>query len=192
MELLTSLDQPLQGHVLAGVRTLFAPREKAVIYSNSQKPAALQHFFAGSFHEMYNCTKHHTGSAVPRVTKNRAARPHLPSTGENQLRRRRQLLTIAPWNSGLPSTEKQLTDQKNVRHLQQWNLSNTTTSPPYVRQGSQSLVVSTTWNTLSSGVANPKEKEGRPEWALLSKGIVTKLTKMPRPVSNRIMTMWNL
>ena len=49
---------------------------------------------------------------------------------------------------------------------------------------------STTWHTLSSGVANPQEKEGRPEWALLSKkDIVTKLTVMPRPVSDRIMTM---
>ena len=63
-----------------------------------QKPAALQHFFASSFHEMYNCTKYHTGSAVTRVTKDRAARPHLPSTVENQLGRRRQLLTIAQWN----------------------------------------------------------------------------------------------
>ena len=59
-----------------------------------------------------------------------------------------------------------------------------------MKQGSESLVVSTTWNTLSSGVANPKEKEGRLEWALLSKkDIITKLTEMPRPVSDRIMTM---
>ena len=43
------------------------------------------------------------------------------------------------------------------------------TSPPNVKQGSQSLVVSTTWNTLSSRVANPKQKEGRSAWALLSK-----------------------
>ena len=35
----------------------------------------------------------------------------------------------------------------------------TSTSPPYVKQGSQRLVVSTTWNTLSSGVASPKEEE---------------------------------
>ena len=47
---------------------------------------------------MYNCTKLHTGSAVARVTKDRAARSHLPSTVTNQLGRRRQLLTIAPWN----------------------------------------------------------------------------------------------
>ena len=46
------------------------------------------------------------------------------------------------------------------------------------------------WNTLSSGVENPKEKEGRPEWALLSKkDIITKLTEIPRPVSDIIMTM---
>ena len=51
--------------------------------------------------EMYNCTKHNTGSAVARVTKDRATRPHLSSTVENQLGRRirrRQLLTIAQWN----------------------------------------------------------------------------------------------
>ena len=59
-----------------------------------------------------------------------------------------------------------------------------------MKQGSQSLVVSTTWNTLSSGVANPKEKEGRLEWALLSKkDIITNMIEMPRPVSDRIMTM---
>ena len=50
---------------------------------------------------MYNCTKLHTGLAIAWVTKDRAARPHLPSTVENQLgrrRQRRQLLIIAQWN----------------------------------------------------------------------------------------------
>ena len=50
---------------------------------------------------MYNCSKHDTGSAVARVTKHRAARPHIPSTMENQRgrrRQRRQLLTIGQWN----------------------------------------------------------------------------------------------
>ena len=49
---------------------------------------------------MYNCTKHHSQLAVAQVTKDHAAQPHLPSTVENQLgrRRRRQLLTIAQWN----------------------------------------------------------------------------------------------
>ena len=47
---------------------------------------------------MYNCTKHHAGSAVARVTKDRAARPNLPPTVENQLGRKIiQLLPIAQW-----------------------------------------------------------------------------------------------
>ena len=45
---------------------------------------------------MYNCKKHHTGSAL--VIKDCAVRPRLPPTVENQLGRRRQLLTIAQWN----------------------------------------------------------------------------------------------
>ena len=36
----------------------------------------------------------------------------------------------------------------------------------YVKQVSQSLIVSSTWSTLSSGVAKPEVKKGRPEWAL--------------------------
>ena len=42
----------------------------------------------------------------------------------------------------------------------------------------------------SSGVANPKEKEGRAGIGFaIKKDIVTKLTEMPRPLSDRIMTM---
>ena len=92
---------PLSWHVLAGVRPLIAPRERPA--SNLQTCKSLRNstLFVGSFHEMYNCMKLHTGSAVARVTKDLAARPHLPSTVENQLRRRRQrrqLLTIGQWN----------------------------------------------------------------------------------------------
>ena len=47
---------------------------------------------------MYNCTNPHTGSAFAWVTKDRVVRPHLPSTVVNQLRRRRQPLTIGQWN----------------------------------------------------------------------------------------------
>ena len=60
-----------------------------------------------------------------------------------------------------------------------------------MKQGSQSLVVSTTWNTLSSGVEHPIERERREAGvgSAIKKNIVTKLTEMPRPVSDRIMTM---
>ena len=126
---------------------------------------------------MYNCTKYHTVSAVARVTKDRAARPHLPSTVENQLgrRRRRQLLTISQWNVRT-LLDREGADRPERRtalvamELAKYNID---IAPPHMKQGSQSLVVSTTWNTLSSGVANPKKKEGRPEWALLSKRIST-------------------
>ena len=43
---------------------------------------------------MYNYTKHHTGSAVARVTKTSSS----VDSEKNQLGRRRQLLTIAQWN----------------------------------------------------------------------------------------------
>ena len=124
---------------------------------------------------MYNRMKLHTGSAVARVTKDRAARPHLPSTVENQLgrrRQRRQLLTIGQWNV------RTLLDREGANRperrtalvameLAKYNID----IAALCKQRSQSLIVSTNWNTLSSGVANPKEKEGRPEWALLSKRI---------------------
>ena len=126
---------------------------------------------------MYNCKKLHTGSAVARGTKDRAARSHLPSTVENQLgrsRQRRQLLTIGQ------RIVRTLLDRDGANRperrtalvaLELAKINKTSTSPPYVKQGSQSLVVSTTWNTLSSGVANPKEKPGRQEWTLLSRRI---------------------
>ena len=58
-----------------------------------------------------------------------------------------------------------------------------------MKQGFQSLVVSTTWSTLSSVVANPKEKREAGVGFAIKKDIVTKLTEMPRPVNDRIMTM---
>ena len=47
-----------------------------------------------------------------------------------------------------------------------------------------------TWNTLSSGVAKPKgERREAGVGFAFKKDIVTKLIEMPRPVSDRIMTM---
>ena len=47
---------------------------------------------------MYNRNEHHTGSVVARVTKDRTARPYLPSTVKNQLGRKTKKLTVAQWN----------------------------------------------------------------------------------------------
>ena len=66
----------------------------------------------------------------------------------------------------------------------------TSTSPPYVKQGSQSLVVSTTWNTLFFWGDKPEgeRREAGVDFAI-KKDIVTKLAEMPRPVNERITTM---
>ena len=107
MELPTSLDQPLQGQIVCDCLDMFLPvwdlylypERVSLVTSKSQRGTST--LFASSVHEIYNCTKLHTGSAVARVTKDRAARPLLRSTVENQLwrrRQRRQLLTIGQWN----------------------------------------------------------------------------------------------
>ena len=90
MELPTSLDQPLQGHIVCACSDMFLPvfaprdrereREPLVI----AKASGTSTLFASSFNEIYNSTKHHTRSAVARVTNDRTARAHLPSTVENQ------------------------------------------------------------------------------------------------------------
>ena len=54
--------------------------------------------------------------------------------------------------------------------------------------GSQSLVVSTTLNTLTSGVANPKEKK-EAEWLWYQKGYRHKADRNATPASDRIITM---
>ena len=76
------------------------------------------------------------------------------------------LVTVAQWNVRT-LLDREAADGPERRNLPTTNSS----SPPYVKQVCQSMVASMTLNTLSSGVANQKEKEGRPEWAMLSKRI---------------------
>ena len=135
--------------------------------------------------------KHYTGSAVARVTKDRDVRPQLPSTVENQLEGiKRQLLTIAHWNVRT-LLDREAADRPERRtalvavELPKYNIDIAALCKTrFAESGSL-----TTCNTLSFRVANPKEKEGRPEWALLlTNNIVKKLTEMPRPVYEIIMT----
>ena len=135
---------------------------------------------------MHNYTKHHTGSAVALVTKDRAARPHLPSTVENQLgrrRQRRQLLTIGQWNVRT-LLDREGADRPERRtalvamELAKYNINIAAVCEiRFSESGSLNDL-----NTLFSGVANPKEKEGRPEWALL-------YPKGYRHKADRIMTL---
>ncbi|KAK2168419.1 hypothetical protein NP493_1225g00007 [Ridgeia piscesae] len=146
----------------------------------------------GSFHEMYNCTNQHTGSAVVRVTKDRAARPHLPSTVENQLgRRRRQLLTIAQWNVRT-LLDRKAADRPERRtalvamELAKYNIDIAALCETrFSESGSFSdLEYSFFW----SGKPERERTEAGVGFAV-KKDIVTKLTEMPRPVSDRIMML---
>ena len=134
---------------------------------------------------MYNCTKHDTGSTVARVTKDRAARPHLPSTVKNQLgrrRQRRQLLTIGQWNV------RTLLDREgaNRPELAKYNIDIAALCETrFSESGSlNDLEYSFFWSGKPEG-----ERRGAGVGFAIKKDIVTKLTEMPRPVSDRIMTM---
>ena len=143
---------------------------------------------------MYNCTKHDTGSAVARVTKDRAARPHLPSTVENQLgrrRQRRQLLTIGQWNV------RTLLDREGANRperrtalvameLAKYNIDIAALCETrFSESGSlDDLEYSFFW----SGKPEGERREAGVGFAI-KKDIIKKLTEMPRPISDRIMTM---
>ena len=135
---------------------------------------------------MYNYTKHHTGSAVVRVTKDRAIRPHLPSTVEDQLERsRRQLLTIAQWNvRTLIDRETANRPERNTA-LVATELAKHNSEARFSEPGSlNDLEYSFIWSGKLKG-----ERRAAGVGFAIKKDIVTKLTEMPRPISDRIMTM---
>ena len=143
---------------------------------------------------MYNCKKLHTGSAVARFTKDRAARPNLPSTVENQLGRRRQkrqLLKIGQWNvKTLHDREGAYRPEKRTAlvamELAKYNIDITALCEiRFLESGSiNDLEYSFAW----SGKPKGGRREARVGFAT-KKDIVTKLTEMSRPVSDRITTM---
>ena len=143
---------------------------------------------------MYNCTKHDTGSAVARVTKDRADRPHLPSTVENQLgrrRQRRQLLTIGQWNV------RTLLDREGADRPERC------TALVAMELAKYNIDIAALCETKFSeaGCLNDLEYSffwsGKPEGERMEAGvgfaikkdIITKLTEMSRPVNDIIMTM---
>ena len=140
---------------------------------------------------MYNCTKLHTGSTVARVTKDRAARPHLPSTVTNQLGRRRQLLTITQRNVRT-LLDREAADRPETRtalvamELLKYNIDIVALCETrFSEYGSlNDLEYSFFW----SGKPEGKRRETGVGFAL-KKDIVTNLTEMPRQVNDRVMTM---
>ena len=139
---------------------------------------------------MHNRTNYHTGPVVARVTKDRAARPHLPSTVKNQLGRA-QLLTIAQWNVRT-LLDREAADRPERRtalvamELAKYNIDIAALCETrFSESGSlNDLEYSFFW----SGRPKGERREAGVGFAI-KKDIVTKLTEMPRPVSDRIMMM---
>ena len=140
---------------------------------------------------MYNCTKHYTGSTVARVTKYRAVRPHLPSTVENQLGRRRQLLTIAQWKVKT-LLDREAADRPERRtalvamELAKYNIDIAALCETRLSESGSlnDLEYSFFW----SGKPVEERREAGVGFAI-KKNIVIKLTEIPQPVSDIIMTM---
>ena len=142
---------------------------------------------------MYNCTKHDTGSADARVTKDRAARPHLQLTVKNQLgrrRQRRQLPTIGQWNVRTLLDREGANRQERhtalvAMELAKYNIDIAALcGTSFSESGSlNNLEYSFFWSGKPEG-----ERREAGVGIAIKKDIVPKLTEMPRPVSDRIMT----
>ena len=135
--------------------------------------------------------KLHTGSAVARVTKDRAARPHLPSTVENQQgrrRQRRQLPTIGQWDV------RTLLDREGANRPER------RTALVAMELAKYNIDIAALCETRFSEFGSLDDLEysffwsGKPEGERREAGVgfaIKKdiVTEMPRPVSDRIMTM---
>ena len=142
---------------------------------------------------MHNRTNYHIGPVVARVTKDRAARPHLPSTVKNQLGRRAQRaqLSKAQWNVRT-LLDREAADRPERRtalvamELAKYNIDIAALCETRFSEfGSlNDLEYSFFW----SGRPKGERREAGVGFAI-KKDIVTKLTEMPRPVSDRIMMM---
>ena len=140
---------------------------------------------------MYNRNKHHTGSVVARVTKDRTARPYLPSTVKNQLGRKTKKLTVAQWNVRT-LLDREVANRPERRtalvamELAKYNIDIAALCETrFSESGSlNDLDYSFFW----SGKPKGERREAGVGFAI-KKDMVSALTEMPRPISDRIMTM---
>ena len=140
---------------------------------------------------MYNKTDTHTGSAVARDTKDRCVRLHLQSTVKSKLGRKHYNMTIAQWNvrtlldretTNRPERRTALVAIEPVKY----NIDIAVLSETrfHASVSLNYLEYSFYW----SGKPNSERRETGIGFAI-KRGIVAKLTEMPHPVSDRIMTM---
>ena len=140
---------------------------------------------------MYNNTDTHTGSAVARDTKDHSVLLHLPSTVKSQLGRKHHQMTIAQWNVRT-LLDRETTKRPDRRttlvamELAKYNIDIVVLSETHFHASGSlnDLEYTFYW----SGKPNGERREVGVGFAI-KKHIVAKLTEMPHPVSDRIMTM---
>lgn len=138
---------------------------------------------------MHKTTNDHTGSVVARVNKDRVDWPILPPTAKNK--QGRKLLTVAEWNirtlldragSNRPERRTALV----AMELAKYNIDIAALSE--TRLSSSGSVTDIDYTFFWSGRPEEERREAGVGFAI-KKEIVSTLTEMPRPVSDRIMTM---
>ena len=140
---------------------------------------------------MYNNTDTHTGSAVARDTKDRSVRLHLPSTVKSQLGRKHHKMTIAQWNVRT-LLDRETTNRPERRtalvamELAKYNIDIAVLSE--TRFHASGSLNDLEYTFYWSGKPNGERREAGVGFAV-KRDIVAKLTEMPHPVSDRIMTM---
>jgi hypothetical protein len=138
---------------------------------------------------MYRTTNDHTGSVVARVNKDRVDRPILPPTAKNK--QGRKLLTVAEWNirtlldrEGASRPERRTA--LVAMELAKYNIDIAALSE--TRLSSSGSVTDIDYTFFWSGRPENERREAGVGFAV-KKEIVSILTEMPRPISDRIMTM---
>ena len=138
---------------------------------------------------MQQTTNNHTGSVVARVNKDRGDRPILPPTSKNK--QGRKLLTVAEWNI------RTLLDREGANRperrtalvameLAKYNIDIAALSE--TRLSDSGSVTDLDYTFFWSGRPEVERREAGVGFAV-KKEIVSTLTEMPRPISDRIMTM---
>ena len=140
---------------------------------------------------MYNNTDTHTGSAVSRDTKDRSVLLHLPSTVKSQLGRKHHKMAIAQWNvrtlldretTNIPERRTALV----AMELAKYNIDIVVLSE--TRFHASGSLNDLEYTFYWSGKPNGEKRDAGVGFAI-KRDIVAKLTEMPHPVSDRIMTM---
>ena len=152
-----------------------------------------QHFniLASSLHDMFNNTDTHTRSAAARDTKDRFVRLHLPSTVKNQFGRKHHQMTICQWNVRI-LLDRETTNTPERRtalvamELAKYNIDIAVLSK--ARFHASGSLNDLEYTFYWSGKPNGERREAGVGFAI-NRDIVAKLTEMPHPVSDRIMTM---